>query len=125
MTALPGLTVRPRFAATRCAVCHDDLLAPGTTCPRCGTVAHLECRTEMARCPTLACSLPSWRVPPRVARTRSRLDWEGALQAFAATLLLGLALVAGLGLILQVGSAFGGSRLDASFHRAGRPEGME
>ena len=101
MTALPGLTVRPRFAATRCAVCHDDLLAPGTTCPRCGTVAHPECRAELARCPTLACSPPARGPGMPAVRRAARLPWHpadlipGDLTAFVIALVLALTMLVG------------------------------
>ena len=89
-----GIKIRGRSAPARCALCHDDLLGPGTTCPRCGTVAHLECRAELARCPTLACSLPSWW-ESRSAGTRStpRVVWPRLTDVAIVALLLAILLV--------------------------------
>jgi len=49
---------RPRPAPgrrLRCAVCHDDLAAPGRACRDCGTRLHPECAGDLSACPTLGC----------------------------------------------------------------------
>ena len=88
------ITLRARTNPARCALCHDDLLGPGTSCPRCGTVTHWACRAELARCPTLACSLPSlWE--PRSAGTCStpRVVWPRLTDVAIVALLLAILLV--------------------------------
>ena len=50
----PEVELRPRRADLRCAICHDET-GLMRTCASCGTVAHVECRRGLGRCPTLQC----------------------------------------------------------------------
>jgi hypothetical protein len=62
-----ALVVAPRSTALRCAACHGELAAERFICALCRTALHVECRLELARCPSLGC--PS-RLEPRVRLVR-------------------------------------------------------
>lgn len=44
-----------RSADARCAYCHDSLDGVLSSCPRCLTTFHRDCRAHLAQCPTLGC----------------------------------------------------------------------
>lgn len=69
MTPEVTLTDRPSPAA-RCAICHDDLRgAPDeTACAECKVPFHVDCRADLARCPTLGCGPRDVPGPPGAPR---------------------------------------------------------
>ncbi len=85
MLASPCLRLTRRHSPDlRCAVCHGDLRAGALRCGSCGTDAHVECSTELGRCPTLGCEGRA---------TRAWRDWLGiaiAVSAFVVGPLLAL-----------------------------------
>lgn len=81
------VVLRARRAASRCALCHDALVAPGRVCEGCGAALHPECWGELAdRCPSLGCAAAQASAP--------RAGEQEALPLFSRWELLGLALVA-------------------------------
>lgn len=73
----------------RCACCHGSLL-PGEerwACPGCATVLHLECASELDRCPVLGCA----ERPPG-ALPDGRVSWARFVADATPWLLLGDAL---------------------------------
>jgi len=49
------LLTKRRSADARCAYCHDSLDGVLSSCPRCLTAFHKDCRAHLAQCPTLGC----------------------------------------------------------------------
>ncbi len=58
--------------ALRCAICHDDA-KNAATCPGCASVFHVECREELARCPSLGCQALAPMRSPLQLRDRFRI----------------------------------------------------
>ena len=100
---MPRAVVRDRTGSMRCALCHDALGPSTCACPSCGSVVHLDCRAELARCPTLACPGVRRRVV-HVREGAPRIPLFRALgQVLAAAGLILLALVGlAVGLVVFV-----------------------
>lgn len=43
--------------AVRCALCHDDLSGQAVACAGCGARGHVDCWTDLGRCPSLGCAV--------------------------------------------------------------------
>lgn len=59
-------------AAARCAVCHDDLGEVAVACAGCDARGHVDCWTDLGRCPSLGCA-PREAVGSPKPRRRWRL----------------------------------------------------
>src|SRR5579872_2385122 len=104
------MRLEPRLhSITRCALCHDVLVAAGAwQCVACGTVLHAECRAEVRRCPTLGC---------REGVPGQRTWWPLCVAGVGIVLVL----AAGLMLVRDLSTVAEGHSFDAS-ERLERPD---
>jgi len=89
---MPRSRLEVRSARTRtlrCAICHDDARG-ASSCVRCGSVFHADCREGLGRCPSLGCqALAPLRSPLQL---RDRFHFGRALSVSLLSTLLGSAL---------------------------------
>src|SRR2546423_7121107 len=90
-----------RSADMRCAYCHDSLDGVLSSCPRCLTAFHRDCRAHLAQCPTLGCNTAFTQAPEVPVEDEAPLGLASELvRERLSVLLVGVASGALLGALL-------------------------